>query len=137
MSKINILFVCYGNACRSVMAENLANYFYGETAVADSAGTHEDLPHIYLDVETMKVMRELGIDIAKHEPKSIEVVTGFFDVVINMSRVDNEVLRSSKPNLQDATWIFWDVPDPRGKPIEAYSRVREMLKEKIALLLKE
>ena len=35
-----VLFVCYGNACRSVMAEALARHYWGDKLEVASAGLH-------------------------------------------------------------------------------------------------
>ena len=53
-----VLFVCYGNACRSVMAEALARHYWGEKLTVASAG----LSALgYIPRETKKVLEEIGI----------------------------------------------------------------------------
>lgn len=64
-----ILFVCTGNAIRSQIAEGLVNHlFHGEWA-AFSAGT---MP-MGIQKETVKVMREVGVDLSGRFAKSVDL----------------------------------------------------------------
>lgn len=60
MSKINILFLCTGNSCRSQMAEGWLRHLKGDEFNVFSAGieTHGLNPH------AVKVMDEAGVDIS-------------------------------------------------------------------------
>lgn len=133
--KKKILFICYGNACRSAMAEKIVNHIYPKTAEADSAGTHSALPNISMDGPTIQVMQEVGVDIASHQPKSIGAVENTFDIVINMSPTPTEVLQSTHRNVTATQWLWWDVPDPRGQSLDVYLGVRNLLQQKIEELL--
>ncbi len=63
------------------MAEGLARYFKGETIDAYSAGTS---PH-QLNQNAVKVMKEIGIDISEHQPKTVEELGDIkFDFVITV-----------------------------------------------------
>jgi protein-tyrosine-phosphatase len=54
----SILFVCYGNACRSIMAEALAKHHWANTLKVASAG----LTALgYIPKETLRVLQEIGI----------------------------------------------------------------------------
>ena len=130
--KARVLFVCYGNACRSAMAEKIVNHFHSEIAAADSAGTHHALPYISMDEATIRVMNEIDIDISRHCPKSVKTISDGFDVIVNMSPIANEeLLTVLKSDLRQARMIFWDVPDPRGQSLGTYRAVRDLLREKI------
>ena len=61
--KMNILFLCTGNSCRSQMAEGWARHFGGDLFQAQSAGIemHGKNP-LAIDV-----MREAGVDISQQE----------------------------------------------------------------------
>ena len=54
----SVLFVCYGNACRSIMAEALANHHWGEKLEVASAGLRA---LGYVPGATIEVLREIGI----------------------------------------------------------------------------
>src|SRR5208283_508200 len=53
-----VLFLCYGNACRSIMAEALARHFWNNGMEACSAGL---APLGYVPSLTLEVLNEAGI----------------------------------------------------------------------------
>ncbi len=130
-----VLFICLGNACRSAMAEKIVTDRYSNVQ-ADSAGTHEALPNIGMDQCTIDVMQEIDIDIAGHKPKHLTKVTGTFDVIVNMSPHSNEDVKTYADAFEvfGREWIRWEVEDPRGKDIEVYRTVRDILEAKISNL---
>jgi arsenate reductase len=65
--KKRVLFLCTGNSARSQMAEGLVNSFLGDHWEAYSAGSQ---PAASVHPLAVEVMREWGIDISDHEPKS-------------------------------------------------------------------
>jgi len=65
----NVLFVCHHNSARSQMAEAILNERYGEHFQAFSAGTE---PAAELDPRAVEVMREIGLDLSKSKPKSVD-----------------------------------------------------------------
>lgn len=82
MRKLNILFLCTGNSCRSQMAEGWTRALFGERIEAYSAGieTHR------LDSQAVAEMAEAGIDISGHSSKSIDVFPpDRFDLIIVLS----------------------------------------------------
>ena len=135
MKKPKILFICYGNVCRSAMAKYIADEFYGDRAEADSCGTHSSLPFIELWQPTIEALREINIDMSDHQPKHIDKVKEKFDIVINMSPFDNEILKARNKHLKDAQWEYWSVRDPGGLPLSDQRAVRDVLIEKIKNLL--
>ncbi len=74
--KLNVLFLCTGNSCRSQMAEGLCRALKGDQIEAYSAGieTHG------LNPNAIKVMAEIGIDITGHKS---ELVTDLMDVKLD------------------------------------------------------
>ena len=77
---MHILFLCTGNACRSQMAEALANQIYPQHDFY-SAGieTHG------LNPLAIKVCNELGLDLSKHTSKHINTLkTITFDLVVTV-----------------------------------------------------
>ncbi|MDD2598559.1 MAG: arsenate reductase ArsC [Kiritimatiellae bacterium] len=65
--KLNLLFLCTGNSCRSQMAEAWTRHLKGDLINAYSAGieTHGLNPH------AVRVMAEAGVDISEHKSKHI------------------------------------------------------------------
>ena len=79
--KINILFLCTGNACRSQIAEGWTRHLKGDVIEAFSAGIRP----IGVSSRAIKVMSEVGVDISKHLSQHIDEFSGIdFDYVITL-----------------------------------------------------
>ena len=79
--KINILFLCTGNSCRSQMAEGWANHLKGDVIKAYSAGV---LTH-GLNPKAVQVMAEAGVDISGHTSKHVDELRHIYiDYVITL-----------------------------------------------------
>lgn len=79
--KLNVLFLCTGNSCRSQMAEGWARALKGDQIEACSAGieTHG------LNPRAVQVMAEAGVDISGHRSKTVAELSGReFDVVVTV-----------------------------------------------------
>src|SRR5258706_3616850 len=80
-SRLKVLFVCTGNACRSQMAEGWARKLHGDRLEASSAGTAPER----VDPRAIAVMREVGVDLSGHRSKSVQDMTGGeFDLVVTV-----------------------------------------------------
>jgi arsenate reductase len=76
-----VLFLCTHNSCRSQIAEGILNSIFGTRFQAFSAGINPRHVNPY----AAEVMKEIGIDLSKHYPKSIEDFKGAdFDFVITV-----------------------------------------------------
>ena len=76
-----ILILCTGNSCRSQMAEGFLKSFDQDLEVF-SAGTN---PASKVHPKAMKVMKEIGIDLSKNYPKSVDqFLNESFDYVITV-----------------------------------------------------
>jgi arsenate reductase len=125
---MRVLFVCIHNACRSQMSEALFNRL-AKGCPAFSAGSK---PAAAIDPKTVEVMNEVGIDLSERTPHSIEHYRGqMFDYVITMGCGDD------CPFIAATHRIDWQIPDPKGKPIEEYRKTRELLDLKIRALVNE
>lgn len=79
--KKKILILCTGNSCRSQMAEGILKSLDPELEVY-SAGTN---PASQVNPKAVQVMKEIGLDISKNYPKSVEqFINDSFDYVITM-----------------------------------------------------
>lgn len=72
MIKPKVLFLCSGNSCRTQMAEAFLSDLAGDRFEITSAGS-EATP---LDPDAIAAMRELGIDISRHQSKSVTSYLG-------------------------------------------------------------
>lgn len=86
IKKLNILFLCTGNACRSQMAEGLCRAHKGSHYHVYSSGItkHGLNPH------AVTVMNEIGIDISAHYSKTTDEIKNitFNEVVTVCANAD-------------------------------------------------
>jgi len=81
MSRLKVLFLCTGNACRSQMAEGWARALKPTEIEAYSAGI---APH-GLDPLAVTAMQEAGVDISGHQAKDVAGLLAIpFDVVVTV-----------------------------------------------------
>jgi arsenate reductase (thioredoxin) len=79
--RLEILFLCTGNSCRSQMAEGLARKLKGNFLEVYSAGIEAH----GLNPRAVKVMGEIEIDITQQRSKKVEEVLNIpFDFVITV-----------------------------------------------------
>ena len=129
MDKKRVLFVCVHNAGRSQMAAGLLATLSGGKIEVLSAGS---APKDSINPQAVEVMKEIGIDIAKERPKVLtpEAVVAS-DVVITMGCGD------ACPFYPGKRYEDWVLDDPVGQPIEVVRRIRDQIKVKVELLIKE
>ncbi len=85
--KMNILFLCTGNSCRSQMAEGWTRALKGDVIEVYSAGieTHG------LNPNAVKVMAEEDVDISGHRSKHVDELNDIdFDYVVTVCGHANE-----------------------------------------------
>ncbi|MGA2938576.1 MAG: arsenate reductase ArsC [Syntrophobacteraceae bacterium] len=117
-----VLFLCQGNACRSIMAEALARHFWGNGMEACSAGLN---PLGYIPSDTLEALNEAGISTDGLHSKGLsEVPLGDIDHLVNLTyfRVDSFIAPAFSGNL-----ISCPVRDPFGQGIESFREAREEL----------
>lgn len=126
----SILFVCYGNVCRSPMAEGLAKHLIGSSARIESAGLAPLLSGATPDaVATLSQLYD--VDISHHKAKSIaDISINLFECIIVLDRYVFDLLKNRFPSHGDI-FILWDIEDPFGKDMEAYRQTAEKIKKLI------
>lgn len=124
-----VMFVCKKNSRRSQMAEGFARTLGAGMIEVASSG----LEASKVDPKAVEVMAEIGIDISNQTSKPLsDFESGDYDAVISLC--------GCGVNLPEA-WVLreifqdWQLDDPEGKPIETFYRVRDEIKERVALLL--
>ncbi len=129
IEKLKILFVCVENARRSQMAEGFANAFGRGRLEVYSAGSR---PSSQIDPLVIEVMKEKGIDLTAKRPKSSnELPPVEMDYLITMG------CEETCPAVPSRKIMEWQIPDPKGKPIDEIRRIRDMLEAKVKTLLEE
>jgi arsenate reductase len=87
LSKLKVLFLCTGNACRSQMAEGWARSLHGDRIEPYSAG----IAPTRVDPRAILVMREAGVDLSAHRSKHVrELLDVDFDTVVTVCENANE-----------------------------------------------
>lgn len=121
-----ILFACVGNSCRSQMAEAFCREL-GWNVECASAGS---APAARVQPDAVAVMKEVGLDISSARPKSFSDLPGLkFGYLVTMG------CEVGCPSLPGARIIRWQIPDPHGKDIDAYRRVRDLIRRQVHDLL--
>jgi protein-tyrosine-phosphatase len=119
---LSLLFVCYGNVCRSPMAEGLAKKMLGRKGRVKSVGIEAHAGSSSGEaIETMK--SHFNIDISRHRSKHISRISVHdFDYIIAM---DPYILNRIKAvyRLPPEHLIGWIVEDPMGMEHEYYEAV--------------
>ncbi len=133
--KLNVLFLCTGNSCRSQMAEGWTKYLKSELINAYSAGieTHG------LNPSAVKVMAEAGVDISKHKSRHIDEFKDVpIDVVVTVCGHAHETCPYFPGNCK-VTHVGFDDPPKMAKDLSekggseeeqlnCYRKVRDEIK---------
>jgi protein-tyrosine-phosphatase len=123
------LFVCLHNAGRSQMSEALFTRATQGRHEARSAGT---MPGERVHPEVVEVMAELGIDVSSKQPRKLSPEDSeWADVVVTMGCGDE------CPYIPGKRYIDWDLPDPKGQPIEVVRATRQEIEQKVEALVSE
>ena len=125
-----ILFVCVENAARSQMDEAFFKKYMPKGFEVISAGTK---PGSEVNPIVLQAMNEIGIDIKNQTPKPIsQQIISESEKAVNMGCIDKE----SCPALFMKDVLDWQIPDPKGKPIEVVREIRDQIKAKVMFLIK-
>jgi arsenate reductase len=94
---------------------------------ARSAGT---TPGTRVHPEVVEVMAELGIDVSDRTPQLLtRELAEWADVVITMGCGDQ------CPVIPGKRYLDWDLPDPKGQPIDEVRRTRDEISRRVGDLL--
>jgi arsenate reductase len=122
--KTHVLFVCFGNACRSPMAEAIARTDAGDVIEAASAGLY---PLGEIPLHTRQALKQNGysadgLDSKRIAPEAWKRA----DLVINLSGRLRELEFEEYEKVQD-----WDVGDPYGEDAATYQRILEDIRGRV------
>ena len=124
-----VLFVCLHNAGRSQMSRALFERAATGRHQADSAGTR---PAERVHPEVLAVMSELGIDLSEARPRLLErKLAEQADVVVTMGCGDE------CPYIPGKRYLDWDLPDPKGRPLDEVRRTRDEIARRVQELVAE
>lgn len=126
---MKILILCTGNSCRSQMAHGFLQSFNKKLKVF-SAGTE---PAKQVNPKAIEVMKELGIDIGSHNPKSVDVyLNEEWDYVITVCGGAKEICPTFLGKVKKRLHIGFDDPSEAiGSEkyiMSEFRRVRDSIK---------
>jgi arsenate reductase (thioredoxin) len=122
-----VLFVCLHNAGRSQMSQALFERAAGGRHRAESAGT---TPADSVHPEVVEAMREVGIDVDGRRPKRLsDELARDADVIVTMGCGDE------CPYIPGQRYLDWDLPDPKGRPLDEVRELRDDIEHRVAELV--
>jgi arsenate reductase (thioredoxin) len=125
----SVLFVCVHNAGRSQMAAGWLRHLAGDAVEVRSAGS---IPGDTVNPAAVAAMAEVGIDIARQQPKLLTTdAVEASDVVITMGCGD------ACPVFPGKRYLDWDLDDPAGMGVEAVRPIRDEIEVRVRRLLAE
>ena len=127
----HVLFVCLHNAGRSQMSQALFERAAQGRHTAESAGSVAD-PDGRVHPEVVAVMGELGIDLAGRRPQPLaDELAQRADLVVTMGCGD------ACPYIPGTRYLDWDLPDPKGRPLEEVRATRDEIARRVEALVDE
>jgi arsenate reductase (thioredoxin) len=123
--RAKVLFVCYGHACRSQMAEAIARHTAADVIEASSAGL---VPFGQIPRTTLDVLGERGIPFdGQHSKGLCPDDLAATDLVINMTgRSGASIFKGNLPRSED-----WDVGDPFGSDLAVYREICDQIETRV------
>jgi len=130
--KKNVLILCTGNSCRSIMAEALINAKLGDCVVAQSSGVKASGK---VNPTAQALLEKEGLWREEYHSKVIEtVLETAFDLVVTVC--DNA--KESCPMFPKAVkTIHIGFEDPSGKADEEYVKTLELIEKNLLPIIKK
>jgi arsenate reductase len=123
----NVLFVCVGNQGRSVMAERLFRRDAAGRHEARSAGSN---PGTAVHPQVQEALAEIGIDARDHVPRKLDDDVAWADVIV-------ATCDDACPIIPGKRYVSWQLPDPKGEPLEHVRVIRDDIARRITDLVDE
>lgn len=129
-----VYFLCTGNSCRSQMAEGFARELLGPNWRVASAGVEMH----GLNPNAVKVMAEVGVDIADHRSKLIDTdYLNSSDLVVTLCGDARDKCPMTPASVGRQ---HWPLPDPasatgtEAEKLAVFRSVRDEIRERVLTL---
>lgn len=131
----SVLFACTMNAVRSPMAAAILRHLAGRRTYVESAGVRAGEP----DPFVAAVMNEIGIDVSRHDPRTIsELGDTSFDLIVTLSpEAHHQALELTRTMAVDVEyWPTFDASlmvgqGSREQVLDSYRAVRDRLFQRV------
>jgi len=124
----NVLFVCVANSGRSVMAERLFLRAAGDRHGVRSAGS---APGAAVHPHVLEALGEVGVDASDHVPRRLD------DEAIQWADVVVATCDDACPVVPGKRYVSWQLPDPKGKPLDEVRAIRDDIATRVDQLAHE
>ena len=125
----NVIFACVHNAGRSQMAAAFFNELADPGAAqATSAGTQ---PAVAVHPVVVEVMREAGIDLARHRPQRLTP-----ELAKNAMLLVTMGCGDQCPFVPGLEVADWPLPDPKDRPLTEVRSIRDDIRSRVLALVK-
>nr|WP_321265887.1 arsenate reductase ArsC [uncultured Sulfurimonas sp.] len=130
--KKNVLILCTGNSCRSIMAEALINAKLSDSIVAQSSGVKASGS---VNPNAKALLEKKGYWKSEYHSKVIErVLDTPFDLVVTVC----DHAKESCPMFPKAIkTIHLGFEDPTGKEIKEYEKTLNLIEKELLPIIKE
>lgn len=128
-TKPSVLILCTGNSCRSHLAEGILRATAGDILTVHSAGSK---PAGYVHPLAVRVMQEIGIDLAAHTSKHMnEFLSAPVETVITVCGNADQACPVFPGQVNRHHWPFDDPAHATGTEAEilaVFRRVRDEIR---------
>lgn len=128
-TKPSVLILCTGNSCRSHLAEGILRAAAGDILTVHSAGSK---PAGYVHPLAVRVMQEIGIDLAAHTSKHMnEFLSAPVETVITVCGNADQACPVFPGQVNRHHWPFDDPAHATGTEAEilaVFRRVRDEIR---------
>lgn len=126
-TKVRVLFVCIGNACRSPMGEAIARKDAGDVIEPSSAGIY---PMGMIPEMTQTTLERNDYSAVGLRSKGLpEVAAEDVDLVVNLSGYERAQALQKFAQVEN-----WEVSDPYGADEATYQRILEEIRGRVKRL---